>query len=148
MNELMYEEIRRISKEINSGEIDLSGTREVIRAYERIMEYVVFAREQGILALESEENLERIGNGQIERCLKELLLLIAYGADPEAFAEIGWNLYFSGVYSAYDALRYLIYMRGALLIEMGQDRRICSETLISMMPERIRSMITDEEPFQ
>lgn len=148
MDRLLYEELGKISGHIRDGKSDKGRAANVIRAYERVMEYVEIARKQGLLSLE--EATDSLSGKGTERYLHDLIILVVDGTDPDDVEDIGWSVYFSRGFSSYDGLVYLIYLKGALLIQEGKSRYICDEMLKAMMPDEIRRMIPEpleEEPF-
>ena len=142
MNRLYYEETRRIANEIRAGEMDKEKGA-VVAAYELTMKFAKIAREKGLLQLEKEA--ESLGRDSAEIFLHDLIRLISAGTPSEDVEDIGLTTYFSSETSSYKALIYMIYLRGALLMQEGKSLRTASAVLKAMLPEDLRSIINEQE---
>ena len=148
MDRLFYDELKRVICEMASDVFDRAKARNVISAYEIVMKYVIEARKYGLLKLEDE--IENLNKHSIEKWLYERIILVLDGTDHENVEDIGWSSFFAQGFSSYEGLIYLIYLKGALIIQFGDCQGIAEKKLKSMMPKEILDMIPDpmeEEPF-
>ena len=148
MDRLFYDELKRVIGEITRDNFDRAKAMRVIRACELVMKYAIAARKYGLFKLEDE--IVNLNMRSIEKCLHELIVLVLDGTDHENVEDIGWSLFFSQGFSAYEGLIYLIYLKGALIIQFGESQGIAEKKLKAMLPEEILAMIPDpmeEEPF-
>lgn len=135
------EELRRIHLEIR--EMQEGGDRASIQEKEtmlwetaqKVMHLCKLARLEGLLALE--EAVEEIPLDSPQEVLKQLIILLVDGTDPEIIEEIGWNRYYAHLYKDYEALRYFIYLEGALSIQAGVNPRVLEEKLKVMLPPKM-----------
>ena len=107
----------------------------ILSAVKRVMELNRLARLEGLLALE--EAVWDISPEDKEEGLKQLIFLLVDGTDPEMIEGIGLARYYAGLYSDYEALRYFIYLEGALSIQAGENPRVVEEKLKSMLPPEL-----------
>ena len=148
MDRLFYDELKRVIGEIATDEFDRAKARKVIGACELVMKYAIAAREYGLLKLEDE--IVNLNKYSMEKWLYELIILVLDGTDHENVEDIGWSSFFSQGFSSYEGLTYLIYLKGALIIQFGDCWGIAEKKLKSMLPEEILAMVPntmEEEPF-
>jgi len=135
------EELRKIHTEIKAKEVTDNQTRlqkneEMIKtAMERMLELCNIARLEGLLALE--EAVLDIPAESAEEELKQLIMLLVDGTEPDIITEIGLSRYYSNLYADYEALRYFLFLVGTLSIQAGENPRIVEEKLKSMLPLRL-----------
>jgi len=97
------------------------------------------ARKEGLLALEE----TFVANVMPENAdASSLALLIVDGTDPDIVAEVATNEYWIGKYEGNEALRQYILMRGALMVQCGENPRIIEHMLKSLLPKSIREACT------
>lgn len=138
-----FNELRRISDEINaltiSDALHESMLQKLIDAVETIVKLSNTARKEGLLALE--EAAPKLDDGRpFGKELSYLVLLIVDGTEPSLVEEIAANSYIMGRNTDYNALIHLIYIRGILSIQAGENGLITGERLVAMLPVTIRDM--------
>lgn len=129
------EELQRIHLKMKEKSLltEIEAGKEMIyQAMERVIDLCKTARLEGLLALE--EAVENISLKSEEEPLKQLIMLVVDGTDTDAVMGIGWARYYAGLWQDYQALRYLIYLEGALSIQAGDNPRLVVEKLKSMLP--------------
>ena len=141
MGRLFYDELNRVICEIITDGFDREKARSVISAYEMVMKYAIEARKYGLLKLEDE--IVNLNKRSIEKWLYELIVLVLDGTDHENVEDIGWSSFFAQGFSSYEGLSYLIYLKGALIIQFGDCQGIAEKKLKAMLPEDILAMIPD-----
>ena len=130
-------------------EIRLEGSSEdkeakVMDAHDLVMELANVARKEGLLALEEcAENLN-IRDESME-LFSTLLMLIVDGTDPKIVAEIGINKMIANNLTAYDGLISLMFFRGSLMIQAGENPYLIDNYLKSMLPDSCRKIIEKRE---
>lgn len=141
MNYLMLTELREKIREIRTREqagvpAEIEREREqIVAAVETLVRLSIVSRKDGGLALENEiEQLaENLFYGEL---LREFVLLVVDGTDPESVEEIGLQKYFAGDMKAYEGLTCLLFLKGILAICRNENPR-CMEL-------KLRSMLTAE----
>lgn len=132
------EELRRIHLEIKKRDSLTDGNEKkcnekmIMEAMKRITGLNRLARLEGLLALE--EAVWDISPEDKDEDLKQLIILIVDGTEPEIIEGIGMARYYAGLYSDYEGLRHFIYLEGALSIQAGENPRVVEEKLKSMLP--------------
>ncbi len=132
------EELRKIHTEIReksamaSDEENKENEAMLWNAVKRITELNWIARREGLLALE--EAVIDIPFESEEEELKQLIILLVDGTEPEMMLGIGLARYYSNLYTDYRALRYFIYLEGALSIQAGNNPRLLEEKIKVMLP--------------
>lgn len=138
MRSRSLEELRKIHTEINEKSRLGSGTDRkenetmLWETVNEMMKLCYLARKEGLLALE--EAVLDIPSENVEEALKQLIFLLVDGTDPQVLEEIGLSRYYTRLYTDYEALRYFIYLEGALSIQAGENPRILEERLKVMLP--------------
>ena len=141
MRDIVFLELRKCSNEIRKitdatakklGNVQLSDT------LNRMCEFAVLARKEGLLSLEiAANNLSELKNGKY---LEWMTLLITDGTNPDLVEELCLTRYFAAGLEEYDALQYLMMMCGALGIQAGENSRIIEEKLIILVPEDVEKL--------
>ena len=132
------EELRKIHLDIkaklaNSSSADIKNQEEMIFAtVKQVIDLAKIARREGLLALE--EVVEGIAVEAKEEALKQLIILMVDGTEPQILEEIGLSRYYSHLYTDYGALQYFIYLEGVLSIQAGENLTILEERLKVMLP--------------
>jgi len=136
-----YGELRKVHESINviNSSVDEAVKQmkenQLLDAVKRVIDLGYLARKEGLLALE--EAVEYIENDSIEGYLKQMIILVVDGTDPDMLKGIGLKRYYCSLISDYDALTQLIYLEGALSIQAGENPRIIEETLKVMLPNSV-----------
>jgi len=132
------EELRKVHSDmkkiavIESAAELLGKEAMLLETMKEIIELSKIARLEGLLALE--EAVENIVADSPKEELKQLITLLVDGTDPDVLNGIGMARYYSNLYTDYQALKYLMYLEGALSIQAGDNPRILEEKLKVMLP--------------
>lgn len=144
------EELQKIHLKIKEKENSYSqnelenSERELLGTINKMLELSDLARLEGLLILD--EIAMDIDIDSPEEALRHLLLLIVDGTEPKTVDDIGMARYYSDLYEGYDALKYFIYLEGALSIQAGDNNRTLEEKLKSMLPHKLYiQYIRDED---
>ena len=133
MNKFFYSELRRCCSEIKSLSEDKAKTAKVADAYERAISLADTARKEGLLALE--EAVEKMDfSDRTLAFLRDGIMLVTDGTEPEIVDEMGMNQIAVNVPSDYDGLILLLYHKAVLLIQAGVNPRLMESYLMSMVP--------------
>lgn len=116
----------------------------VVEAYDLIIELANATRKLGLLELENRA-YELNDKDSNQRFLATLLKLIVNGTESEILAEIGLNFIIADNITAYDGLICLMFFRGSLLIQAGENPLLIADYLKSMIPETCREIIENCE---
>jgi len=141
MDRFLIDELRAKCIEISTGEADSVMISKTVDAYERILEFAVIARNEGLLELEEAAALLDVQDETQEMFIK-LIGLIVDGTEPDMVKQIGANMCASRMYSSYVGLVNLMYIQGALMIQAGENKCVIADIIKSMMP-----MVVCEELF-
>ncbi len=140
MRDLFYEELAKKVAEIKEQEKSEAPAvievykEDVIQSIDQIQELSILGRKQGLLSLEEKAyNM----NSPREKYLKNMVMLIVDGTDPELIEDLCWMKYYSRNMYGYSGLLYLIQMRGALDVQQGVNPVVIVETIKCMIPEEL-----------
>lgn len=152
MSKLYCEELRKVHQEIQICKQTLSEAEKeqknelVLGAVNRIIELAILARKEGLLALE--EAVEHLEGDSGKKYLKNIIMLVVDGTEPEDIAQIGMSRYYSSLTENYEAITLLLYLEGGLSIQRGDNPRIIEEKVKAMLPNELYEKFTfmqDEE---
>ncbi len=145
MKKWILQELRDINKTI-SGENDAksyaSGSSMLIDTVRLLIDYSDIARKEGLLSLEEAVGDLTIQNYEI---MKDMILLVVDGTEPELVEDISSIRYFSEGFDGFDALQYLLILIGVLAIQSGENPRIIEEKLKVILPRGIREEYIKQE---
>ena len=136
-----FEELRKIhfemkEKAIKSDSTDLQKNEEMLlESVKKVMELGWIARQEGLLALE--DAVCDISVESKEHILKQLIVMLVDGTEPQVLEEIALSRYYAHLYTDYEALQYLIYLEGVLSIQANEGLKILEERLKVMLPENM-----------
>ncbi len=139
MNELLYRELGRISEDISrlkEGEDNVAKRKELFKLFKTIIAIACHVRQEGLWILE--EKAIELKMTSRNQCLSEMLDMVANGTDPGLFGDICMAKYYSEGYKDYDALTYLLCMKGVMLIAEHVNPYVVENKLIVMLPETLR----------
>lgn len=139
LNMIYYYEIRKICNEIADANMDEGKTALLKEAYDNILKLNNIVRTEGLLALE--EYAEKVNEDFGNKFMQEFCEMVLDGTDAEDIKEIGITKYMSLNLHSYDALIYLLYFRGFLLIQEGANLVLIEKKLQAMMPYTISATI-------
>lgn len=141
--DIFLNEVRRRCNEIKQRPYDQMRANEVIDTFDRILYLQKKARVEGLLALE--ESLEELDvNEKTEAYLRFLVYHIVEGTDPNLLYEMGMNRYFAMDLPDYDGLRLLMCLKGALMIQAGENF-VIAPYLKSMLSEPVLDLLEKKE---
>lgn len=144
MNTLFYRELQRVCDEILRDKDNTTMRDKVICAYERALSFTEIARREGLLALE-EASEELYTTDSTEFFLRQQVLLIVDGTDPQLVAQIGMNRIVSNGYSSYEGLIVLMYYKAASMIQCGEHPYVMQAFLLSMLPAFIQQALQERK---
>lgn len=150
MRDLFYWEIKNICEEIrkmewtDSQEETERRNQNILDTIDEIAFLSHIGRKEGLLALES----ECYNMNDDKKYLKSMVMLMVDGTDPVLIEEICLMRYMASGFKGYDALVYLLQMRGILAIQAGENPRVIEEKLLAMVPETIDDMFHHREKLK
>ena len=139
-----YEELRTVhqgilelDKTISTEERELKKNH-LLTAMQLVCDLAELARREGLLALEEAVETREAGIGT--EYLKKLILLVVDGTEREDIKKIAMTRYASSLVRDYEALIYLMYLEGALLIQAGENLRLVEEKMKAFLPNGLYEM--------
>lgn len=142
--EIMYSILRDCCNGISEEGENKEKRDKVIEAYYRILEFVNVARKDGLLYLE-EKTRSLDDNDLTQSFFKNQMFLVVDCTEPEFVVDVGINELISKAAKSYDGLIELMYLRGSLMIQDGENPRIIEVQLKSMLPRFIKKELEDRE---
>ncbi len=136
-----YEELRTVHQEIMALEKTLLieerelKKNHLLTAVQLVCDLSNVARREGLLALE--EAVENMEAGVGIEYLKKMIMLVVDGTEREAIRTIGMTRYVCSMVSDYEALIYLMYLEGALLIQAGENPGLVGEKMKAFLPNEL-----------
>lgn len=145
MDRYLVEELNAKCFEICTIDINMPEmVSMVIDGYYRILEFARIGRKEGLLELDdAKEKLDK--DEETSALFYKLISLVVDGTEPKIVRLIGVNRYAATNHMSYRGLLNLMYIRGALMIQGGDNEWIISEVLKSMMPDPVMEELIKRE---
>lgn len=124
MNPMILNELK-----LNSKIMKDEDPSSLLEAIKTVVKLSNLARHEGLLALE-----EAARSMDDTSPLKNLIILIVDGTEPELVEDISFFRYIADGYEGRAAVEYLIYLVGTLSIQAGENPRVTEEKLLAMVP--------------
>lgn len=132
MRDIFYTEIRNKIREITDFQEDAEM---LMAAADKILELLHIARKEGLLALE--EASDNLGEDDFWHYFREMITLIVDGSDKEVIEDIFLSRYFTLDLKGAEGLVYLIFLRGAFAIQVGEYEYVVAKRLQSLLPVQV-----------
>ncbi len=139
MNELFYTELSRISEDIarkKESEESVEQRQYLLDVFKMIIGIAGSVRREGLCSLEKKVIELKIAS--FNQDLIKMLEMIMDCTDAELFGDICMTKYYSEGYKGYEALAYLLCMRGAMYIAERKNPYIIENRLLAILPEVLR----------
>lgn len=144
----IYESVAETCAKMRAcGEVnDKTVIKEIREVISLLMDLANMTRTQGLLELESrgEELSEDMGIFGV-KYLKQLILLVVDGTDPQEVSDIAYLIYSANKFPGKNGLIYLLFMKAMLAIQAGVNPRLLEQTLMAMLPEEIKNRLDVNE---
>lgn len=142
--DILYKLLMNKCDEIKLEKNNQEMIRKVIEAYKRILDISNGARKEGLLTLEMmAEDLDK--SDAMLAFLYSVIIMIVDGADSSFVTEIGINEIISSDFRSYDGIIALMYLRGSLMIQSGDNPRVIEKMIKSMLPPFLRSAVENKD---
>lgn len=147
MDTLLFQELRKTHCELGTCEATLSAAerKESHKVFaehlKMILKLANVARKEGLLLLE--EAAEEMDDSFEMSLMKEMLLLIVDGTDPEMLKKIALIKYYSMIQNPYQALKNIMTIYGLLDIQLGCNPRLILAQLKNMIPGDVQINLDD-----
>lgn len=141
MIDIYYEELRKNCSE--STKFTVEQMEKVINAVKNVLTFLKLARKEGLLYLE--EVCESLDKETEEKYFVELLMLVVDGINPSLISDYALSRYFAANLSGYEGIIYLIYYKGVLMIETGEQPAMVEKIVESMLPENVRKLYMEKK---
>ncbi len=140
MDTFFLNELKMCCAAINNDKGNANGISRVIEAYNCIIEFSETARSEGLLALEEAcGKLDR--DDTTQGFLMIELMQVIDGTEPDIVSEMGINMIAANRYSSYECLIMLMYYKGVLLLQRGDNVMLLENYLQSLMPVFLRELL-------
>lgn len=141
MRDIYYEELRKNCAE--STKFTTEQMEKVINAVKNVLEFHAIARKEGLLSLE--EECKSLDKEIEEKYFAELLILVVDGTDSILVREYALSRYFAANFIGHEGILYLIYFKGALMIQAGEHPVVVEQILEAMLPENVRKLYIEKK---
>lgn len=94
---------------------------------------------EGLLDLEEEVQKDYYEENPGRKILKEIILCITGGWEPEVIEDIFVTRYFSSEMTTMDALCYILALYGSLAIQNGYTREQLEAQLVAIVPDNVKT---------
>ena len=129
-----------ILNSISSIEItSTSETSEVVSFMNDILNLQDVGYDEGLLALEEEVQKDYYEKNPGRKILKEIILCITGGWEPEVIEDIFVTRFFSSKMTAVDALCYILALYGSLAIQNGYTKEQLEAQLLAIVPDNVKT---------
>lgn len=129
-----------ILNSISSIEItSTSETSEVVSFMNDILNLQDVGYDEGLLALEEEVQKDYYEENPDRKILKEIILCITGGWEPEVIEDIFVTRFFSSKMTAVDALCYILALYGSLAIQNGYTKEQLEAQLLAIVPDNVKT---------
>ena len=144
MDRFLAEELKNKCNEISRESENLEMISKVIEAYHRIIDFANIGRKEGLLALE--EALDSLSSDDESQVLfSKMIKLVVEGTEPIIVKSIGINKCITLDEASYKGLINLMYVKGTLMIQAGDNIWVIKEMLQSMLTSKILEIIVNQE---
>lgn len=149
MKEIFYVELRERIKEIEAIRHEQSQAEStqcdnnLLSVMNLLMDLSNESRREGLLALE--ETVHNPVHAPGAKYLTAMIMQIVDGMEPELVEDISLTRYFSGNLKADDGLIFLMYLKGVLSLQSGENPRILEQKLKAMVPENVVDAYEEEQ---
>lgn len=142
--EFMHRLLQNISKEIKSEGENHDQASKVINTYDTILDFANCGRREGLLELEEmASHLDM--NDEAKSLFASQITMVVDGTEPKIVKECGINDFVARDLNSYEGLCALMYYRGSLMIQCGENLRVIEMVLKSMIPVSIRKELESRE---
>ena len=116
-----------------------SDTPEIISFINDILKLQDIGYTEGLLDLEEEVQKDYYERNPSRKTLKEIILCITGGWEPEVIEDIFVTRYFSSEMTTVDALCYILALYGSLAIQNGYTREQLEAQLVAIVPDNVKA---------
>lgn len=141
MKEIFYVELREKIKEIEAIRNEQNQAEStqcdnnLLSVMNLLMELSNVSRSEGLLALE--ETVHSFAHAPGAKYLIAMITQVVDGMEPELVEDINLTRYFSSNLKADNGLIFLMYLKGVLSLQTGENPRILEQKLKAMVPENV-----------
>lgn len=116
-----------------------SRVSDVISFMDDILRLQDIGYTEGLLDLEEEVQKDYYEENPRRKILKEIILCITGGWEPEVIEDIFVTRYFSSEMTTVDALCYILALYGSLAIQNGYTREQLEAQLVAIVPDNVKA---------
>ena len=145
MNQMFFMELKDKCNEIRNDANNPEKINQVINAYDTIVYFCNVARQIGLLALEEEAAVRLNPGSETDLFFKFMIMMVIDGTEPAFIEEAGMNRCITYNLPSYDGLINLIYLKGAVMVQAGDNPAAVKWFLETMMPPSILKVLKQRE---
>lgn len=135
MGDTLFEEYKSAYGTLNEELGDASEMQLLVDAYKTVIKTSNIGREEGLIMLDHFATNMEI-RSTLDKFFQEILMLIIDGTDPALIEEIGRYRLVSYDLKGVQEIAGLMYLRGALSVQAGENPRVIEVKLKTMIPLR------------
>lgn len=130
MGDVFYNELKTASRDIASrkGKARTEGKKALLDTYRQIIDIAFVVRREGLPVLEAfTHKIE-------DKSIAAMIMYAIDGTSNETLEDICWSKYFASGLEGYDALIYMLWLKGILSMQEGENPLVISERVKAMLP--------------
>ena len=130
MGDIFYKELKDASREIASakGKEKERGNQALLATSGRIIDIAFVVRREGLPVLEA------FTHKIDDKSIAAMIMYAIDGTSSEILEDICWSKYYASELKGYDALIYMLWLKGILSMQEGENPIVISERLKAMLP--------------
>ncbi|MBQ9359675.1 MAG: hypothetical protein IJT96_01400 [Lachnospiraceae bacterium] len=133
MGDVFYRELKEASRDIASikGKAKTSGNKVLLDTAKQIMKLSLIVRREGLPVMEAfTHKIE-------DKSIAAMMMYAIDGTSTEILEDICWSKYFASELSGYDALIYMLWLKGIISMQEGENPVVISEFIKAMLPSEV-----------
>ncbi len=140
MDQIFFMELKNKCDEIKNDTNNPEKMNQVIKAYRTILHFHNVARQEGLLALD-EESAKLDTGSETDVFFRFMIMMVVDGNEPIFIEKAGMNRCIAFNLPSYDGLVSLMYLKGAIMIQAGDNPMAVKYFLETMMPPNILKVL-------
>ncbi|MBQ9607043.1 MAG: hypothetical protein IJV16_07690 [Lachnospiraceae bacterium] len=130
MGDVFYNELKEASRDIaaRKGKAKTAGNKALLETCRQIIDIAFVVRREGLPVLEAfTHKIE-------DKSIAAMIMYAIDGTSSEILEDICWSKYFASELKGYDALIYMLWLKGVLAMQEGENPIVINERLKAMLP--------------
>ena len=133
MGDVFYNELKTATRDIaaKKGKTKTAGNKALLDTCRQILDIAFVVRREGLPVLEAfTHKIE-------DKSIAAMIMYAIDGTSNEILEDICWSKYFASELEGYDALIYMLWLKGILSMQEGENPIVISEMLKAMIPPEL-----------